>query len=133
MLGQQVLYGGLHVPFARVVDDEKRPVQAASVETVPPTDFIVTNHYGYFIIDRQLDASNTIQPLNPGDYKVVIKKLGFRSKTIPGVLLEDGTEHALGDVMLQRKKIDIGDLEDVGSLDGQGPGVDALPPPVRGE
>ena len=85
----------------RVVDDEKKPVQAASIETDPPTDFIGTNHFGFFVIDRQLDATNTVQPLTPGDYKVIIKKLGFKPKTIPSVALEDGQEAALGDIPLK--------------------------------
>jgi len=117
----------------RVVDDEAKPVQAASVETDPPSDFIVTNHFGYFIIDRQLDATNTIQPLSPGTYKVVIKKLGYKPKSIPGVDLEDGAEFALGDVVLQRKKIDVLDLEDPDALQDGGPRIDQLPPPVMGE
>lgn len=117
----------------RVVDDEKKPVQAASVETEPPSDFIVTNHFGYFIIDRQLDATNTIQPLKPGSYKVIIKKLGYKRKTIPGVDLEDGAEFTLGDVVLARKKIDMGDLDGIDSLEEGGPRIDQLPPPVMGE
>ena len=117
----------------RVVDDSNKPVQAASIETDPPTDFIVTNHFGYFIIDRQLDATNTIQPLQAGAYKVVIKKLGYKPKTIPGVQLEDGAEFALGDVVLQRKKIDMSDLEDPDALQDGGPRIDQLPPPVMGE
>jgi hypothetical protein len=117
----------------RVVDDEKKPVQAASVETDPPSDFIVTNHFGYFIIDRQLDATNTIQPLKPGSYKVVIKKLGYKRKTIPGVEIEDGAEFALGDVVLARKRIDMGDMEGIDALEGGGPRIDQLPPPVMGE
>ena len=117
----------------KVVDDEKKPVQAASIETDPPTDFIVTNHYGYFVIDRSLDATNNQQPIKAGSYKVVIKKLGFKPKTIPTVELEDGAEFALGDVVLKRKKIDIGELEDPDALQDAGPGVNQLPPPVMGE
>lgn len=117
----------------RVVDDEKKPVQAASVETDPATDFIVTNHFGFFTIDRQLDATNTIKPLNSGAYTLVIKKLGFRPKEIPGVQLEDGQELQLGDIVMQRKKIEGLDLEDPDALQGGGPSVDQLPPPVMGE
>ena len=117
----------------RVVDDEKKPVQAASIETDPPTDFIVTNHFGFFVIDRQLDATNTVQPLTPGDYKVIIKKLGFKPKTIPSVALEDGQEAALGDITLKRKKIQGLDIDDPEALESQGPSIDQLPPPVMGE
>ncbi len=117
----------------RVVDDEKKPVQAASVETDPPSDFIVTNHFGYFIIDRQLDVTNTIQPLKPGNYKVIIKKLGYKRKTIPGVEIEDGAEFTLGDVVLARKRIDMGDLDGIDALEDGGPRIDQLPPPVMGE
>jgi len=117
----------------RVVDGDKKPVQAASVETDPPSDFIVTNHFGFFIIDRQLDATNAIQPLTPGTYKVVVKKLGYKRKTIPGVELEDGAEFKLGDVVLARKKIDMMDLEDPDAVQDGGPRIDQLPPPVMGE
>ena len=117
----------------RVVDDEKKPVQAASVETDPPTDYIVTNHHGFFVIDRQLDASNTIQPLKAGSYKVIIKKLGFKPKTISSVDLEDGNEVVLGDILLKRKRIEMLDLEDPDALQDGGPRPDALPLPVRGE
>ena len=119
--------------IGRVVDDEKKPVQAASVETDPPTDYIVTNHFGFFTIDRQLDATNTIQPLVPGTYTLVIKKLGFRAKQIPGLALEDGQELQLGDIVLQRKKIEGLDLEDPDALQDGGPAPDQLPPPVMGE
>jgi len=119
--------------IGRVVDDEKKPVQAASVETDPPTDYIVTNHFGFFTIDRQLDATNTIKPLNPGGYTLVIKKLGFRAKEIPGIQLEDGQELHLGDIVMQRKKIEGLDLEDPDALQDGGPSPDQLPPPVMGE
>ena len=116
----------------RVVDERKRPIKAASVETDPPTDYLVTNHRGMFAIERFLDETNMAQPLKGGAYKVTIKKLGYQDKVIP-VELENGAEAALGDIVLKRKRIEMDDLEDVEGTKSQGPGAGDLPPPVLGE
>jgi len=116
----------------RVVDERKKPIKAASVETDPPTDYIVTNHFGIFAIERFLDETNTAQPLKPGAYKLTIKKLGYKDKVIP-VEVKDGDEALLGDIVLNRKQIEMESLEDVEGTKSQGPGAGDLPPPVLGE
>ncbi len=116
----------------RIVDESKRPIKAASVETDPPTDYIVTNHMGFFSIERFLDETNMAQPLREGGYKVTIRKLGYRNKVIP-VTVEGRSEAALGDVVLKRKRIEMDQLEDVEGTKASGPGAGDLPPPVIGE
>ncbi|MDY0060594.1 MAG: carboxypeptidase-like regulatory domain-containing protein [Myxococcota bacterium] len=116
----------------RVVDDRKKPIKAASVETDPPTDFIVTNHIGAFTIERFLDETNTAQPLKPGSYKVTIKKLGYKDKVIP-VDVKERAEATLGDIVLNRKQIEMEALDDVEGNKSVGPGAGDLPPPVLGE
>lgn len=116
----------------RVVDERKKPIKAASVETDPPTDYIVTNHFGIFAIERFLDETNTAQPLKAGSYKLTIKKLGYKDKIIP-VQVKDGGEAVLGDIVLNRKKIEMEQLDDVEGTKQVGPGAGDLPPPVLGE
>lgn len=116
----------------RVVDERKKPIKAASVETDPPTDYIVTNHMGFFAIARFLDETNTSQPLKEGPYKVTIKKLGYRDKVVP-VEIKGRSEAALGDIVLKRKRIQMDTLEDVAGTTDSGPGAGDLPPPVMGE
>lgn len=116
----------------RIVDEGKRPIKAASVETDPPTDYIVTNHMGHFSIERFLDETNMAQALREGAYKVTIRKLGYRNKVIP-VTVEGRSEAALGDIVLKRKRIEMDQLEDVEGSKATGPGAGDLPPPVIGE
>ncbi len=116
----------------RVVDERKRPIKAASVETDPPTDYIVTNHVGVFTIERFLDETNMAQPLKEGAYKVTIRKLGYRDKVIP-VEVKSGEEAMLGDIVVKRKRIEMDQLEDVEGTKDVGPGAGDLPPPVLGE
>ncbi len=116
----------------KVVDERRRPIKAASVETDPPTDYLVTNHLGMFSIERYLDETNMAQPLKPGSYKLTIRKLGYKDKVIP-IEVKDGEETALGDIVLKRKRIEMDELEDVEGSKSTGPGAGDLPPPVIGE
>ena len=132
LLSLAILGCGQAKIVGKVVDDKGGAVQAAQIETDPPTDFIITNQNGFFVIDRHLDDANQVKPLQPREYRIRIKKLGYTEKVVP-VKVEGRSEYNLGEVVLKQKRIDMrldDDLED--NQDG-GPGAGDLGPVHPGE
>jgi len=116
----------------RVLDDSRQPIRGAAIETVPPTDLLISDTLGMFSIERYLDAQSVPQPLPPGKYQLTIKKLGYEDKVIP-VTVGERQEVRLGDITLERKKLDVR-VDDVEASTYKGPvGADLISGPYRGE
>ncbi|MBM4319244.1 MAG: carboxypeptidase regulatory-like domain-containing protein [Deltaproteobacteria bacterium] len=116
----------------QVLDDQKQPVRGAAIATEPPTDMRISDQQGRFAVERLIDQNNNIQPLTPGSYTLIIRKLGFEDKTLP-IQLEKRQELDLGSVVLERKKLDV-KVDDVEASMQRGPsGIDVIDTPLRGE
>ena len=125
--------GATHIT-GRIVDQQKKPVQKAEIETEPATDYLVTGRTGHFVINRHLDETNPTRflELKDGKYTLKIRKTGYIPKEIP-VLVEAGRHTNMGDVLLKRKTIKVDDLEDPDTNPNAGPGGGGLGQPIRGE
>jgi len=134
LVGLSLLLGacGSTLIHGQVVDARKKPLRAVTIETEPPTDYVVTNLQGGFLIERTLDAQSTPQPLDGGKYTLIVRKLGYIDQRIP-IVLEPGDELSVGSIVLARKRLELGDMEDVEANKGSGALGMELAPPIRGE
>ncbi len=116
----------------RVIDDRNNAVQQAQIDTHPPTDYIITNQNGFFIIDRHLDENNQIKPLRLTNYKIRIRKVGYEDRVIP-VRLEKRGQKNLGVIMMKQKKISSGSITDDLEATQAGPEIHELGQPYYGD
>lgn len=91
----------------RVVDARGAPIAKAVIETTPPTDSVVTNSRGFFVLRQRLSSTGDPEPLPPGAYRVRVTKTGFEDLD-RDVVARGGTVE-LAQLVLQPRTLDVGE------------------------
>ena len=91
----------------RVVDESGSALHKVEVSTEPETDVVVTNSKGFFLLRQRIDDSGNTQPLKPGDYTVVARKMGYEDFTLK-VSVADGPTR-VNDLRLKARTLETGD------------------------
>ncbi len=100
--------GGPTVIAGRVVDHKGTPIAKAEVFTEPETDLTMTNNRGFFNIRQALSDLGESKPIEPGTYRIKVRKFGFEDLTFE-VLVDGGEAKLAQDLVLKPRTPDIGD------------------------
>lgn len=121
--------GGPIALRGRVLDDKGTPVKGAEIETEPATDPAQTNAQGFFVVNRRITEEGEAVPLEPGDYVVRVRMLGFDDAEVR--VKAEGGEQSLPPISLAPKSLDIGDTAP-DTLDETPTDMDSSSTPVNG-
>lgn len=91
----------------RVVDPTGSAIQKAEVSTEPETDVVVTNSRGYFVLRQRINEVGETEPIKPGVYRLVVRKLGFQDLAIEAKI--EGGPVRVADLQMKPRTLDIGD------------------------
>lgn len=88
----------------RVVDDRGQPLGGATIETIPPTDVVLSApSSGEFLVRDRISEAGAVESIRPGEYHLRIRKPGFDDATFR--IDVEGGRIRLGDLVLRPRAI----------------------------
>jgi len=87
-----------------VVDDRGQPLGGATIETIPPTDVVLSApSSGEFLVRDRISEAGAVESIRPGEYHLRIRKPGFDDATFR--IDVEGGRIRLGDLVLRPRAI----------------------------
>ena len=65
----------------QIIDADGTRLSSARVETIPPTERVVTDREGFFLLRRRILSADEESPIEPGLYRFRVIKENFRELT----------------------------------------------------
>ena len=80
--------GGGPTVVGKITDESGAPVERAEVRTDPPTDHVLSNRGGIFVLRQSVTEGGAIAALSAGAYTVVVTKPGYEEARVPVTLAD---------------------------------------------
>ncbi len=98
-----------------VVDNSGNPVRGIKISSQPPTSKTISDGNGKFVIEFARDEMGNKIPIAQGSYLLRFQAVGFEPKS--RVIQFKGIDFNLGQVVIQRKSLEISDDVDITNLE----------------
>ncbi len=89
----------------RDVDQTGAPIKGAAIETIPPTDVVITRANGYFALKQILNDQGESLPIPSGRYQLRITKDGLED--LERHIEVEGGDTTLADSEMQERKPEV--------------------------